>query len=155
MIYSGTSSFSCVRIQFSRCHKRNISSRVSGQFQICNKITPKCRVNSVRHPNIGALKKALNSSKIIVLCIQQMTEADNNNSLIKIVNVQKDPRVIVSYNLSWSKNCSRRTLKNWKAFDEKNIEKTNKVNSTILVLLSDLSFDFLFFMCTYTVCQVP
>ena len=78
-----------------------------------------------------------------------MTEADNNNSLIKIVNVQKDLRVIVSCNLSWTKNCSRRTLKTWKAFVEKNIEKTNKVNSTILGLLSDLPLDPLFHVYVY------
>ena len=53
-------------------------------------------------------KMILNVDKINILCIKGETQT---NGRLKTVTSQKDLGVIMSNSLSWSENCSRRTLK--------------------------------------------
>ena len=54
----------------------------------------------------------LNVDKTNILCIKGETQT---NGRLKTVTSQKDLEVIKSNNLSWSKNCSRRTLNGWRS----------------------------------------
>ena len=56
-------------------------------------------------------KMIFNVDKINILCIKGEKQT---NERLKTVTSQKDLGVIMSNSLSWSENCSRRTLKGWR-----------------------------------------
>ena len=58
---------------------------------------------------------SLNVEKSKTLCLKGSASFEAGDSL-EVVSQQKDLGVIISRNLSWSDNCSRRTTKAWRSF---------------------------------------
>ena len=90
---------------------------------------------------------SLNVKKSKILCLKGSASCESGHS-VEVVSQQKDFEVIISRNLSWSDNCSRRTTTAWRSFwflRRNCSHKANpviKLNAYVGCVVPDLTYGF-------------